>query len=313
MPVDRIPNLRGATIHGLVEISRGCGRGCAFCTPGMQKVRHKSLDHIEKDIRTEVASGCSEIILHSEDVLRYGTIRIEADEQKVIDLMTRTASVDGVRGLGFSHLALASAYHHPKLVERVSEIGLALPGMKFMGAQTGLETGSARLMKVHMHGKTLPSPSEKWREIVVQSLGLLKDNHWILSSTLVIGLPGETEEDLVQTSEMMDDIRDTPTFIVPLCFMSMAGAQLSEAESFTVEKMTPAHWVLFGQCLQHDIDLGRNLKEQILPGNPIFRAIGGAFLNRLLKGAERYSKVMLQGLPPREYNADEKNYRNPGL
>lgn len=135
----------------------------------------------------------------------------------------------------------------------------------------------------------------------------------MLSSTLVIGLPGETEEDVLQTSEMIDDIQGTPTFIVPLCFVSMAGAQLSEAESFTVEKMTPAHWHLFGQCLQHDIDMGRNLKKDILPGNPVTKAIGRAFLNRLLRGAEKYSKVMLQGLPPREYSPEEKNYRNPGL
>jgi radical SAM superfamily enzyme YgiQ (UPF0313 family) len=313
VPIEAIPNLRGATIHGLVEISRGCGRGCAFCTPGMQKVRHKSIDHIERDIRIEVEAGCNDIILHSEDALRYGTTRIEVEEKKVIDLVSRTCSVEGINSIGFSHIALASAYHNPALVERISEIGLAMPGNEFVGAQTGLETGSAKLMKLHMQGKTLPSPSESWREIVTGSLGLLKDNHWLILSTLVVGLPGEKEEDVLQTSEMLDDIKDSATFIVPMCFVSMAGARLSDAESFTVDKMTPAHWVVFGQCLQHDIELGHKLKNVILPSNPMTHAIGGFFLNRFLKGAEKYSKVLLKGQPPRDYLPDEKNFRNPDI
>lgn len=313
VPVESIPNLQGGTICGLVEISRGCGRGCSFCTPAMQKVRHKPFEQIEADIRTVLASGYDQIILHSEDVLRYGTMRIESNEEAVLELVRRTISVPGVKSIGFSHLALASAYHHPKMLERVSELSMSMPGMKFMGAQTGLETGSARLMRMHMHGKTLPSPAESWRQLVVQSLGLLKDNHWILSATLVIGLPGEQEEDVLQTIEMMDDIRDSTTFIVPMCFVSMKGARLSEAESFTVEKMTPSHWVLFGKCIQHDSALGRRLKKEILPSNPVTRAIGGAFLGRLLRGADKYAKVMLQGLPPREYSKDEPNYRDPKL
>ncbi|PAV11671.1 hypothetical protein ASJ81_09515 [Methanosarcina spelaei] len=37
VPVEVIPKILGPTTHGLVEISRGCCRGCAFCTPGRYK------------------------------------------------------------------------------------------------------------------------------------------------------------------------------------------------------------------------------------------------------------------------------------
>lgn len=44
--VNEIPNIKGATVHGLVEVFRGCGRGCSFCTPTMQKLRFKPVEHI---------------------------------------------------------------------------------------------------------------------------------------------------------------------------------------------------------------------------------------------------------------------------
>jgi len=37
--VDEIPVIRNATIDGLIEIARGCGRGCRFCVPTLQQFR----------------------------------------------------------------------------------------------------------------------------------------------------------------------------------------------------------------------------------------------------------------------------------
>ncbi len=70
--IEVIPNIIGATIHGLVEIGWGCGRGCSFCTPEMQKLRFKSVEHVAKEVQTNINAGSSAISLHSEDFLRYG-------------------------------------------------------------------------------------------------------------------------------------------------------------------------------------------------------------------------------------------------
>ncbi|MEM2811902.1 MAG: radical SAM protein, partial [Candidatus Bathyarchaeia archaeon] len=35
--VEEMPIIRGATIDGIVEIARGCGRGCDFCVPTLQR------------------------------------------------------------------------------------------------------------------------------------------------------------------------------------------------------------------------------------------------------------------------------------
>jgi radical SAM superfamily enzyme YgiQ (UPF0313 family) len=311
-PLDRIPRIRNPTIHGLVEISRGCVRGCSFCTPGMQHIRHKPVDHILQDVRTNAVAGNSSIILHAEDVLCYGSRRIEAQPEKVMELFHRVADVEGVRSVNLSHLALATVYHHPALLEELSEFLATLPGQTYNGAQTGIETGSARLIALHMKGKSYPSPPEKWTEIVAQSLGILADNNWILACTIIIGLPEEQEDDVQQTLALLDDIKGMRgTFLVPMNFVSMDPARLSDEDSFTINRMTPSHWVLFGRCLEHDVRLARELREYLVEGNVILRSLSRLCLNFFMNGTERYAQRIIAGHPPAGFDLGKKNYLIP--
>jgi len=51
---EEIPTIRHASIHGCVEISRGCGRNCQFCTPTTQTRRNIPLDKIMKEVKVNV-------------------------------------------------------------------------------------------------------------------------------------------------------------------------------------------------------------------------------------------------------------------
>ncbi|MEA1904317.1 MAG: radical SAM protein [Candidatus Hadarchaeota archaeon] len=311
-PVEKIPNLRGGVIHGLVEISRGCGRGCKFCTPGMQRLRHKPIDHILRDVKVILESGCAGPLLHNEDVLRYGTYEIRPNKEKVIELFQRVANLKGVNCMGTSHVALATVYHDPDLVEAISEIFMSLPRQRRIGTQTGIETGSPRLIEKHMHGKALPSPPEKWPEIVKQSLGILEDNHWIPACTLISGLPGEKKDDVVKTLDLLDDIKDSLSLIVPLAFVSMKGSTLSAEESFTVKKMLPEHWMVLGKCMEHDAWVARKLKKDYAKGNNILiRWLFDHLSEYLIKSSEKYAGKMKGGEPPRDYSKTSKNYLVP--
>ncbi len=310
--VDEIPNIRGATIHGLVEIARGCGRGCSFCTPGMQRLRFKSVEHIARDVKTNVDAGQRSICLHSEDVLRYGAKGIAPDDERVLNLIKRVASVEGIESIGASHIALATVYHNPHLLNAVSETCYSMLDQNWLGAQTGIETGSAKLIAKHMRGKALPSPADKWQEIVIQAFGILDDNNWFNAATMINGLPGETVDDVIKSIELVEDLKGTLSLIVPMNFVSMRGSALDSEETFTMAKMTPEHWQLMGVCIDHDLKVVPELMREYKNARGIKSRLLSSAAKHMANALKKYVNTMKRGEPPTERREVSK-WLNPDI
>jgi radical SAM superfamily enzyme YgiQ (UPF0313 family) len=310
--VEEIPNIRGATIHGLVEIGRGCGRGCSFCTPGMQRLRFKSVDHIARDVKTNIEAGQRAISLHFEDVLRYGARGITPDDERVLNLFRRVASVEGIESIGTSHVALATVYHNPGLVNAVSETCYSMLDQDWLGAQTGIETGSAGLIAKHMRGKALPSPVEKWQEIVTQAFSILDDNNWFNAATLINGLPGETADDVIKSIELVEDLKETSSLIVPMNFVSMRGSALDSDESFTMAKMTPEHWQLMGECIEHNLKVMPELIRIYKNNRSIKSWLLSAAAKHMAKALKKHVNQMKGGEPPTG-RREESKWLNPDI
>lgn len=312
--IEEIPNIHGATIHGLVEIGRGCGRGCSFCTPGMQRLRFKSAEHIVKDVKTNIEWDQRAILLHSEDILRYGARGTEPNENQVLNLIERVASVEGIKSIGASHIALATVYHNPGLLKAVSERCYSLLDQDWMGAQTGIETGSARLIAMHMRGKASPSPAEKWPEIVKEAFGILSDNNWFNAATLINGLPGETADDVLKSIELVEDLKGTHSLIVPMNFVSMRGSFLDDDETFTLAKMTPEHWQLMGECIEHNLNILPELlrRYKTARGGYIKSWLLSTAATYLVTALRKHVNTLKRGEPPTERRAVSR-WHNPDI
>jgi radical SAM superfamily enzyme YgiQ (UPF0313 family) len=251
VPGWEIPIMRGPTICGVIEIARGCGRGCKFCVPTLQRYRCLPIEHILKEVGVNLRAG-KQPLLHAEDVLRYKAKGVEVNKEAVVSLFRTVCDYPGVESASISHFALSSVAAAPDVVEEISNILCLKEHKAWLGGQTGIETGSPRLMGMHMAGKCRPFKPEDWPDIVVEAFDILSRNNWIPATTLILGLPGETDRDLDLTIDLVERLRSFKSLIVPLFMVSM-GALRGKAESFTVEDMTLKHSELYIKCWEHDL------------------------------------------------------------
>ncbi len=298
VPVDQIPMIRGATINGIVEVSRGCGRGCAFCNPNMRTVRHIPLERVLEETRLNLRTN-DRITLHAEDVLRYKAKGMVPNRAAVSELFEKVVAM--CDNVCMSHLALSSALACPELIENISHITGADTGKFNMYGQTGIETGSAELVNKHMKGKAKPFEPEKWGEVVKESFKLLSDNHWVPCGTLVMGLPGERPQDVEKTIDLIRDLRPYKSLIVPLFFVPLG--EMKEDDFFRAEAMLPEHWTLLGECIEHDFHWVPTLMDELFAQDRMNSAkvAGFKLANWYMQHkVKRYLKVMKEGTDPRD-------------
>jgi len=257
---DEIPLIKEPTIDGVIEIARGCGRGCDFCIPTLQRYRCLPLDHILKEVEVNVRAGRSPL-LHAEDVLRYKAKGLEVNKEAVINLFKTVKKHPGVDSVGISHFTLSSVASAPDLIEEISNILEIGKDQEWLSGQTGIETGSPRLIGGHMLGKCKPFKPEDWPHVVIEAFEILSENSWVPCATLIIGLPGETEKDIDLTIDLVKKLKAFKSLIVPL-FLVSEGRLKDRAESFRVEKMTPKHSELFLKCWEHNLHWGDTLLKE---------------------------------------------------
>ncbi|HDO20337.1 MAG TPA: B12-binding domain-containing radical SAM protein [Candidatus Bathyarchaeota archaeon] len=283
---DRLYRIRGATIGGLVEISRGCGRGCYFCTATLRRLRHRSIEDIVHDVKVNAEAGLDSVCLHAEDVLHYGGTPLEMKPEKVIKLFKSVLKVPGITFAGISHASLASIVENPKLVEEISEI-LGLTGKHWLGFQTGIETGSVRLMKKYMHMKPYPFKPEDWPQIVEEAFSTAYENHWIPAATLLINLPGECEDDVIRTVELVERLKPYKSLIVPLLYVPIRDS--STPKMRLLEDAEWYHWELYKAIWEHDMRWIKILTDEHLKyANRIVRFTVGRFVNFIVNFADRF-------------------------
>ncbi len=260
VPIEKINPIIHASVNGLVEVGRGCPRGCAFCSVGGRPLKWYPYDFIEREILTNVREGQKTGILSATDILLYGSKGIIPNKEAVIKL-NKLAKKYWVR-VGWSHLSLAAAVAGGDLLEKLSEILIDGIKQRIIGVEVGVESGSPRMMEKHMAGKPKPFKCSEWPEVVEKAFSIMHDNNIVPASTLVVGLPGEEDEDVLRTIELVEKLRPYRSLIVPMFFVPMGPSRLGREEWF--RKLRESHVDLLVACLKHDVYWAKELIKEYL-------------------------------------------------
>ncbi len=256
-----VPTIKKPSLYGTVEITRGCGRGCAFCSPTMRQRYSFPLEHILREARLNAKSGTRVILLQTDDIFLYKAKRnFIPNREAIVRLIQGVDKVEGVELIQIAHASLAPVVYDKKIVEEIAPVLVEKSrwlcrGKRCASIEVGIETGSVQLMKKHMHGKMLPYEPEQWQEIVVQAIGTLNDNGIYPLATLVLGLPGEQEEDILATLELLDKLKNAKIFYVPLLFTSEEESILKGQRHKDLKDLDESQWDIISRCWRFNLDL----------------------------------------------------------
>ncbi|MHC1568810.1 MAG: B12-binding domain-containing radical SAM protein [Candidatus Syntropharchaeia archaeon] len=318
--MDEIPTIIGPTYKGMVEVMRGCGRGCRFCSPNLRKARFYPMEKIIEEVSVNLMAGQNSAWLHSEDIFNYmveDKRGFHPNEDAVIGLFESV-----LRRVCFAnptHGTVAGALAAPRILKRVAELNKA-NAERWIGIQVGLETASPELIKRIANNKMKPFSADEWSWIVLNGTYAFNKFFWFPAYTTMVGIPGETEEDEMETARLIitmekklkEKIGEKAHFTVtPLAFVPMAG--MKENNFFDIEEQLTEGKILHiyhaWRHLAREIKTGLNMilrnNPNLLIFAPLARFGSKLVVNSLKKWANRRGIDVEKPLEPMDLKIEE--------
>ena len=192
--VEGIPVDRESSIKGFVTIMYGCNNFCTYCIVPYVRGRERSRnpEDIINEIKDMVAQGYKEITLLGQNVNSYG--KGLSPEINFAELLRRINSIENLERVRFMT-------SHPKdLSKEVIEV-IAEGDKLCEQVHLPVQSGSTNLLnKMNRHYDRL-----QYLELVKTIKNTIPNVG--LSTDIIVGFPGETEEDFAETLSLMEEVR----------------------------------------------------------------------------------------------------------
>ncbi len=200
----RDQQLTSSQATAFVSIMQGCNMHCTFCIVPQTRAseRSRSIAEIVSEVRHLVSRGVKEITLLGQIVNLYGRHEFSKVDNKspFAQLLEAVHEIEGLERLrftsphpiGFREDLIDAISRLPKLAEHVH-----LP----------LQSGSNKILKAMHRAYT----AEKYVELVSQ---IRQARRGIAITTdIIVGFPGETEDDYRQTRDLVEQIQFDNAFV----------------------------------------------------------------------------------------------------
>lgn len=192
--VEDLPSVRKFSFKASVNIMYGCNNFCTYCIVPYVRGRERSRrpENILAEIKSLVEDGVKEIQLLGQNVNSYG--KGLEEEITFAQLLRQISAVPGLERVRFitSHPKDLS----PELIDAMAELPNVCPHFHLP-----LQSGSSRLLKIMNRHYD--------QEGYLNTVKLLKEKVPGISITtdIIVGFPGETDEDFAETLKVVEEVR----------------------------------------------------------------------------------------------------------
>jgi tRNA-2-methylthio-N6-dimethylallyladenosine synthase len=194
-----LPTKRESTYSGWVSISVGCNNTCTFCI--VPALRGKEKDRRPGDILSEIQylvdDGAIEVTLLGQNVNSYG---VEfGDRQAFSKLLRAAGEIEGLERIRFT--SPHPAAFTDDVIDAMAETPNVMPQLHMP-----LQSGSDRILKAMRRSYR----SEKFLGILERVRAKIPNA--AISTDIIVGFPGETEEDFQETLRVVEQARFATAF-----------------------------------------------------------------------------------------------------
>ena len=215
--IENIPAKRDSNYKAWVNIMFGCDKFCTYCivpyTRGKQRSRKP--EYIIEEIEDLVKRGYLEVTLLGQNVNAYGK---DLEEKTTMGELLESVAKTGIQRIRFMT-------SHPwdfddKMIEVISKYDNIMPYVHLP-----LQSGSNRILKLMGRRYT----KEKYLELVSKLKKTIPN--LALTTDIIVGFPGETEEDFKDTLEIVKECQYDSAFT--FIFSPRVGTPAAKMEDNT--------------------------------------------------------------------------------
>ena len=197
--VEDLPSIRQFPFKASVNIMYGCDNFCTFCIVPYVRGRERSRapEDILDEIRGQVADGVTEIMLLGQNVDSYG--KGLGFDINFAQLLHRVAEIDGLRRIRFTS-------SHPKDIS--DEVIFAMRDLDCVCKHLHLpfQAGSTHVLNAMNRGYT----KEDYLDLISHIKAAMPQI--AITTDIMVGFPGETEEDFEHTMDVVRKVRFAGAF-----------------------------------------------------------------------------------------------------
>ena len=191
-----VPAVRTNRVSAFVTVQRGCNYRCTFCVVPMTRgaERSRNLTDVVREVEGLARGGVTEVTLLGQTVNSYhdGT-------HDFADLLRRVASVDGIRRLRFTSPHPNDFSH--RVVDAMAEVREVCEHVHLP-----VQSGATRVLKRMLRRYS----RESYLACVDRLRTAIPD--LAVTTDIIVGFPGETEEDFLETESLVREVRFDDAF-----------------------------------------------------------------------------------------------------